>query len=115
MSRAQEIIEHISLYEADVWYHGGPHGDPHPGIYITKSIDYAKKYAQPYSNGKVFKFSLSPLTKIYPKTYWWQDYNMIWRKDQMFHGYDAVRVEEPSLIENIPSLVILNPDVLRRL
>ena len=118
LTRAQKILEVLAYGRhgsprMDIWYHGGKVGDQaHKGLYITRNRSYAEKFAGQH-RGNIKRYALSPHAKIYPKAFWWQDYNNIWAKDQMFGGYDAVKIIEPSLTKTIPSLVVLNPRIIR--
>jgi hypothetical protein len=112
----KELVESFS--SGNIWYQGGrPQEGAHVGMYITQDRAYAEKYARQHHNGIVRAFTLSPHAKIYPKPFWWEEYNAIWGKEQMFHDYDAVRVIEPSWHKDKDdeSLVLLNPHIVHQI
>ena len=119
MTRSQTIR---SLFEGhsnnNHWYQGGvPQGGSHKNMFITQDKSYAEKYAHQHHNGVVRVFTLDPHAKIYPQSFWWEDYKNIWRPDQMFQHWDAVRVIEPSWHKekDDESLVILNPAIVHQI
>ncbi len=95
--------------EGGTWYWGGGEKfDPTKvGTFLSKDKSYAEKFSS-HHGGKVHEVTLDASNlNVYPQTFGWQEYQNIFRKDQMFKGYDAVRIIEPN--GQGESLAILNP------
>lgn len=90
MNRAQYIIQKFFEKSEEIWYQGGrPQHGAHYGMFITLDREYAEKYARQHHNGVIRQFHLSPHAKIYPQPFWWEQYQNIWQKEQMFKGWTS--------------------------
>jgi hypothetical protein len=90
------------------YYWGGKEFDKTKGAFLSTDPEYSAKFAS-QTGGTVHEITLNAEPKIYPKTFGWQEYQNIWQPNQMFKGYDAVRVIEPN--DQGESLVIINPAI----
>jgi len=109
----KQISSTGTTYVTDLWYHGGKGFSPiRIGTFYTKDRSYAEKYAKQHSDGQVVEVEIDlEQLNVYPETFWWQDFAQIWRPEEVFKGYDAVKVVEPNGEE--PSIVVLNPSTVR--
>ena len=97
----------------DSYYHGGGK-DFLPtkiGTFYSKDRAYAEKYAAQHKDGRIAEVEIDlSQAKVYPKVFWWQEFQGIWQPEKMFRGYDIVKVIEPNGEE--PSIVVLNPKLV---
>jgi len=98
----------------EIYYHGGGKDflPTRIGTFYSKDKTYAEKYAAQHKNGQVFEVEIDlSQANVYPKVFWWQEFQEIWQPQEMFKGYDIVKVMEPNGEE--PSIVVLNPKLVR--
>ena len=75
-------------------------------------MDTDEKYAAQHKDGQVSEVEIDlSQANVYPKVFWWQEFQEIWQPQEMFKGYDIVKVIEPNGEE--PSIVVLNPKLVR--
>jgi hypothetical protein len=108
------LTEWRKFLKEDVYYHGGgkDFSPTRIGTFYTKDRSYAEKYAKQHLGGKVVEVQIDlERVNVYPETFWWKDFEQIWRPEEMFKDYDVVKVVEPNGEE--PSIVVLNPEVVK--
>ena len=97
----------------ETYYHGGSK-DFFPtriGTFYSKNKAYAEKYAAQHNYGGVTEVEIDlSQANIYPKVFWWQEFQEIWKPQEMFKEYDIVKVIEPNGED--PSIVVLNPKLV---
>ena len=109
------LLENWRKYlNEEKYYHGGGKDflPTRIGTFYSKDKAYAEKYAAQHKNGQVFEVEINlSQANVYPKVFWWKEFQEIWQPQQMFKGYDIVKVIEPNGTE--PSIVVLNPKLVR--
>jgi len=109
------LLENWREYlKEEVYYHGGGKDflPTRIGTFYSKDKTYAEKYAAQHKDGQVSEVEIDlSQANVYPKVFWWQEFQEIWQPQEMFKGYDIVKVIEPNGEE--PSIVVLNPELVR--
>ncbi len=105
-----ETAKPLTSVADKTFYWGGKNFDPEKqGTFLSSTPEYAEKFAS-QTGGTVHEIRLNKEPNVYPTPMGWQDYQNLWRKDQMLKGYDAVRIIEPN--GEAESLLILNPRII---
>jgi len=97
----------------ETYYHGGDKDflPTRIGTFYSKDKAYAEKYAEQHKDGEVVEAEIDlSQANIYPKVFWWQEFQEIWQPQEMFKEYDIVKVVEPNGEEL--SIVVLNPKLV---
>ena len=109
------LLENWREYlKEETYYHGGGNDflPTRIGTFYSKDKAYAEKYATQHKDGQVSEVEIDlSQANVYPKVFWWQEFQEIWQPQKMFKGYDIVKVIEPNGEE--PSIVVLNPTLVR--